>query len=126
MGKIVMKVLPDPPDDNTVQPATLKAIEGLDEPLDYGFGPSLRFVFTLTDPAYEGLEATTITNLMLKQRSKALRIVTGVLGRAPNKGEDFAEELASAVGQPFRVTVQHKDSRDGSEVFLEAAEVAPA
>lgn len=128
MTRIIMKLLADPPASGSVQPAILKSIEGLvdGQSLDYGHGPSLRFVFELSAPEFKGLEASAMSSTTLNQRSKLFRITTGILGRAPADGEDVTEALRTAIGKGYTVKVDHRDSKDGLGLFLEAAEIEPS
>lgn len=128
MPKIVMKQLPDPPPTGTVAKARLKCIEGLSDaqPLDYGHGPTLRFVFELTETPFGGLETSVMCGTALNQYSKLFKVASTVLGRAPRDGEDITGALRSAVGREFSIKVEHREGREGTGIFLDAVDITAA
>lgn len=125
MPKIVMKHLPDPPPTGTVVKARLTGIEGatVGQPLDFGRGPTLRFVFELTEAPFAGLETSVMCGMALNQYSKLFKLTSTILGRAPRDGEDITGALRSAIGREFSIKVEHREGREGAGVFLDAVDI---
>jgi len=115
--RLTMTRVPELP-TNKLLAADLTRIEGEDGSLDFGFGQTLRFVFSVREEGYEGQEVSVMCSPTLNNRSKLYGILKG-LGIEPEEGQEV--DIGGLVGAPAKIKVSPPNSKG----FQQIVEIQP-
>ncbi|QJW92560.1 hypothetical protein FTUN_0056 [Frigoriglobus tundricola] len=90
------------------------------EPTTNGFGPGLKWAWEITSGANTGQSVICTTSNSPSPKNRCGKILSGMLGKALNTGEEF--DTSTLVGQNFLVIVRKSET---GGTFVDSVTKAP-
>lgn len=116
------------PSDKSLHKAELRAIEGLETPLESDHGAYLRFEFGFMSDDYAEWSASAVTSTVLNEYSRLGALLRAMIGEvafdAIEDDADITPLLKDLIGQRFDIVIAHRVT-DAGTTFLDVASVSP-